>query len=181
MWPSLYTYTLITFPEYGGIYVDTDQVLLRSADKFRSNDATIGVEYGNLAANSILIAKKNALFVKFWYEKYKSYSRKDGSKHSNEIPYKLARKFKDFVTTVGDMFSFPNAHQLPLMYSKNTDWINQYGVHMHLKLHERYYKHEPLTLDSIRTMNTTAGAIARFVVYGNSELCPSKTIIQWIY
>lgn len=168
---------MLSFTEYGGIYLDTDQILLKSVDKYRNNDVTIGIDYGTAAANSIIIAKRNALFIKYWYESYHSYKRTDGSKHSQDIPYKLAQKHRDLVQIVGDRFSFPNVHQLSSMYAKNIPWGNKYGMHMHLKLHDRFYK-DRLTIDSIKSMNTTAGAAARHILYGNTELCSAKTVIQ---
>lgn len=163
--------------EYGGIYLDTDQILLKSVDKFRSADVTIGMDYGTAAANSIIIAKKNALFLKYWYESYRSYSRTDGNKHSQGIPYKLAEKHRSLVQIVGDIFSFPNVHQLSSLYSKNINWGDKYGMHMHLKLHDRFFV-ERLNMNTIKSMNTTAGAVARHILYGNTEPCRAKTIIQ---
>ena len=145
-------------------------MLLKSVNKYRNFDATIGMEYEKAAANSIVIAKKNSLFIKYWYDGYRSYARTDGNQHSNVLPYKLSKKHKDLVHVAEDIFAAPNAKQLPLLYSRNIDWSKHYGVHLHGKVHDRFYG-DTFTMDSIRSMNTTAGAIARYIVYGNQEVC----------
>ncbi|KAL4226675.1 hypothetical protein ACF0H5_014655 [Mactra antiquata] len=163
--------------EYGGIYLDTDQVLLKSLNKFRNNDATIGLDYGTAAANSIVLAKKNAIFIKLWYETYRTFTRTDGNKHSQDTPYRLAEKHRSLVMVARDILSFPNAHQLTSLYSKNVPFDDKFGMHLHDKLHSRFYK-KRLSIDSIRNMNTTFGSVARYILYGNTELCGAKTLIQ---
>ena len=165
------------FSEYGGIYLDGDQVLLKSLDKFRNSDATIGLDYGTAAANSIVIAKRNAPFIKYWYESYRSYNRADGNDHSQSIPFKLAEKHRGLVEIAGDAFSFPNVHQLSSLYSKNVYWRDKYGIHMHLKLYDRFYSKQ-LNMNSIKNMNTTAGAVSRHILFGNAEPCTAKIEIQ---
>ncbi|XP_052779015.1 uncharacterized protein LOC128216480 [Mya arenaria] len=165
--------------EYGGIYVDTDQLILQPLDKFRNADATIGMDFGSLAANSLIIAKRNAVFIKYWLESYKSFGKTDGNKHSQTIPFKLARKYRKYVQVVGDVFSAPNAHKLADIYSKNAPWRHQYGMHMHLKLRQRFFDEE-FTMTAIKSMNTTAGAVARFIIYGNEEVCRPKTDVHSI-
>ena len=86
------------------------------------------------------------------------------------MPYELAQKHKDIVHTAGDVFSNPHYKHLSLLYSQNLDWSRYYGVHLHAKVHDRLYG-STFTIDSIRTSNTTAGAIARYVMYGNTDLC----------
>ena len=158
------------FTEYGGIYLDTDQILLKSVDKYRDFDATIGIDYGTTAANSLIIAKKHAKFLDFWLDSYHSYSKTDGQKHSNEIPYKLSRKYKNLVHVVGRTFSSPNAHQIPLLYSRSMEWGHLYGMHMHFKLHNRFYD-DKFTIETVRHMNTTAGAVARNILYSDTTVC----------
>ncbi|WAR26870.1 hypothetical protein MAR_012574 [Mya arenaria] len=165
--------------QYGGIYVDTDQLILQPLDKFRNADATIGMDFGSLAANSLIIAKRNAVFIKYWLESYKSFGKTDGNKHSQTIPFKLARKYRKYVQVVGDVFSAPNAHKLADIYSKNAPWRHQYGMHMHLKLRQRFFDEE-FTMTAIKSMNTTAGAVARFIIYGNEEVCRPKTDVHSI-
>lgn len=182
MWTHLLVLLLHTkfyffVSEYGGIYLDTDQVLLKSVDKFRNNDATIGLDYGTAAANSLIIAKKNAMFIKLWYESYRTFTRTDGNKHSQDSPYRLAEKHRSLVNMAGYQFSFPNVHQLSSLYSKNLPFGDRFGMHLHYKLHNRFYK-KKLTIDSVKSLNTTFGAVARHILYGNTNPCGARTYIQ---
>lgn len=164
--------------EYGGIYLDTDQILLKPVDKFLTKDATIGLDYATTAANSIIIAKRNAPFIKLWYESYRTYDKIDGNEHSQRVPFKLAEKYRGFVQLAGDLISYPNVHQLSALYARNVDWSDKYGMHMHSKLRDRFFKDKVFTLESIKSLNTTAGAVARYIIYGNTDLCMAKTVIQ---
>ena len=153
---------------------------MKPVNKFRNFDATIGVEYDKTptksvvtAANSIVIAKKNALFIKFWLESYRTFAKMDGNRHSNVVPYELAKKHKNSVHIAGDVFASPHAKQLALLYSRNMDWSRYYGVHMHTKIHDRFYG-DTFTMDAVRNLNTTAGAVARFIMYGNADICDPK-------
>ena len=73
----------------------------------------------------------------------------------------------------GGVFATPNAKQLPLLYNKNIDWSKHYGVHLYSKIHDRFYG-DTFTMDTIRGMNTTAGAVARYILYGNPEVCDPR-------
>ena len=159
--------------EYGGIYVDTDQVILNPLDKFRDNECTIGLDYTTQAANSLILAKPKSPFIKLWYESYKTFSKMDGNKHSQVTPYKLSKRHPEMVKVLDSTFSGPNANQLSNIYARNIDWSKQYGIHMHLKLQQRFYG-DKLNLVSIKTMNNTAGAVSRWILYQNTDMCDSR-------
>ncbi|XP_052285699.1 uncharacterized protein LOC127881653 [Dreissena polymorpha] len=165
--------------EYGGIYLDTDQVLLKPLEMFRSYDVTIGLDNGGQVANSIILAKKNAAFINLWLEEYRTFTKNDGNKHSQIIPFTLAQKFPHLVKIVGDELSAPNAYKILDLYARNFDWTRQYGMHMHLKLRQKSFGKEKFDMDTVKTMNTTAGAVARYILYGNTDLCtPPKGYIR---
>ena len=44
--------------EYGGIYLDTDQLLLRSVDAFRNKDCTLGWAADFYFGSDLILAKK---------------------------------------------------------------------------------------------------------------------------
>lgn len=164
------------FTEYGGIYLDTDQVILKSLDTFRNADTTIGLDYSTQASNSLIIATPKAPFIKLWYDTYHTFSKSDGNKHSQVIPYKLSKRHPELVKVVGSLFSSHNANQLSNIYVKNLDWSHQYGMHLHLKLQNRFYENK-LSFDSVKTMNNTAGAVARWILYQNTDVCKER--LRW--
>lgn len=60
----------------GGIYLDTDMVIFASFDRFRSEPFTIGFckEFDNarVFSNSIILAQNSSVFLKLWYDSYKT-------------------------------------------------------------------------------------------------------------
>lgn len=58
--------------EHGGIYLDSDSFVVRSLDDFRRYEMTIGWKPGKDMGNQILVAHKNARFLKLWYESYRN-------------------------------------------------------------------------------------------------------------
>ncbi len=58
---------------YGGIYLDDDVYVVRSVNLFRKYEMTISYENNEKSkiANQILIAHKNARFLKALYDSYR--------------------------------------------------------------------------------------------------------------
>lgn len=166
-----------SFAEYGGIYMDTDQLILKPLDVFRNDDTTIGLDYSTQVANSLILAKPQAAFIKLWYDSYRTFSKIDGNKHSQIIPYKLSKRHPELVKVVGTVFTGQTANQLSNIYVKNVGWSHQYGMHMHFKLQNRFYI-DKMSLENVRIMNSTAGSVARWILYQNTEICGDKTLLQ---
>lgn len=160
--------------EYGGMYLDTDHILLKSLDPYRNFDATIGLDYKKTAANSIVISKRDSMFIKIWYETYHSFSNMDGNKHSQITPYKLSQKHKDLVHVVEDLLLSPNPSQLASIYSTNVTWSDKYGMHLHFKLHDKFNE-DTLSFESIKFMSSTVGTMARHILYGVTDSCSTKS------
>ena len=51
---------------YGGIYLDTDVLVLRSMDQLRKHPLTLGREIPPKFIAGIIVAHKDALFLKLW-------------------------------------------------------------------------------------------------------------------
>ena len=58
---------------YGGIYLDTDVLVLKSLDPLRVHKLTLGVSGPNEISNGIIIARRGAPFLRMWLENYHSY------------------------------------------------------------------------------------------------------------
>ncbi|KAL3853266.1 hypothetical protein ACJMK2_016821 [Sinanodonta woodiana] len=159
--------------EYGGIYLDTDEIILKSLDIFRKFEATVSLEQNGTVANSLIMARRNAPFIKLWMESYRTYTRADGSKHSNMVPFQLARNSKNRVHIAENLFATPNSKDLHKIYRDNFDWSKNYAIHMYTRLHDHFFD-EKFSMETIQTMNNTAGAIARHIIYGSKDLCPKK-------
>ncbi|XP_046675201.1 uncharacterized protein LOC124363975 [Homalodisca vitripennis] len=57
--------------KYGGIYLDSDSYVVRSLNDFRRYEMTLGWFPGKDMGNQILLAHKDARFLRLWYESYR--------------------------------------------------------------------------------------------------------------
>lgn len=92
----------------GGIYLDTDVVVHRAFDDLLDHSVVLGTEamgdtvYGT--ANAVILAEKDAPFLKRWYARYDTFrGRPDKywSEHSVLLPSVLARRHPDEITVLG--------------------------------------------------------------------------------
>ncbi|XP_076082507.1 uncharacterized protein LOC143053599 isoform X2 [Mytilus galloprovincialis] len=153
---------------FGGIYVDTDEIILRSLDPLRKYPFTLSHETDWNLSNGLILAEKNATFLNIWYSEYKSYN---GSKthwgvHSTQVPYWLSQKYPDLIHVENKTFVRPSWENLYVIFDHNFDWSKNYGLHYYI----RFYKHTH-DFNDIKYLNTTIGSTARHVLYGSKDLC----------
>ncbi|VDH94308.1 Hypothetical predicted protein [Mytilus galloprovincialis] len=153
---------------FGGIYVDTDEIILRSLDPLRKYPFTLSHETDWNLSNGLILAEKYATFLNIWYSEYKSYN---GSKthwgvHSTQVPYWLSQKYPDLIHVENKTFVRPSWENLDVIFDHNFDWSKNYGLHYYI----RFYKHTH-DFNDIKYLNTTIGSTARHVLYGSKDLC----------
>jgi mannosyltransferase OCH1-like enzyme len=57
---------------YGGIYLDNDVYLVKSLNEFRKFEMVLSIERNWIIGNQVLIAHKNARFLKAVYDSYRT-------------------------------------------------------------------------------------------------------------
>ena len=154
----------------GGIYVDTDVIVLKSFDPLRRYECTMGLEYhgepGRLN-NGVIVAAKDARFLRVWFETYHNFTKREWDYHDSIIPYILQYKYPHLIHVEEGTINYPTGKQLDLIYKQRYDWSRNYAIHLWHRLHE--FDHGPA---GIRKLNTTFGEIARLAYYGNATLLP---------
>ncbi|XP_052672892.1 uncharacterized protein LOC128155296 isoform X1 [Crassostrea angulata] len=153
--------------EYGGIYLDTDQYILRSLDEFRNNECTMGVAHDGSVGSALIIAARNSRFVQKWIESYRSYDPESWGGNSVTMAKRLAEKFPDLVRLHRHhcMF-FP--HGL-VLYNQNYKWSHSYAIHIFKTGHFDMLK--SINFDTVQKLNNTIGAFFRYILYDDKELC----------
>ena len=116
--------------------------------------------------NQVVMANRNATFLKIYYDNYKQYNPSSWVENSLQVPYRLSKKYPNLIHVEGYNFTRPNWNQLPMIFEQNYDWSTNYAMHMYI----RAYKKEA-NIDIIRRLNTTVGSVCRHVLFGNKELC----------
>ncbi|XP_076088311.1 uncharacterized protein LOC143058747 [Mytilus galloprovincialis] len=154
---------------FGGIYMDTDEIILRSLDNLRKYPFTLSHAVDHNLSNGLILSEKNAAFLSKWFSEYKTYSKVQWAYHSTIVPNLLSEKYPDLIHVENKTFVRPNYTQLRLLFEMNFDWSKNYAIHLYI----RFYKfiHD---FNDIRYLNTTIGSVARHVLYGSKELCANS-------
>ncbi|XP_065937303.1 uncharacterized protein [Magallana gigas] len=153
--------------EYGGIYLDTDQLLLTSLDKFRNRECTMGMAADGYFGSAVIIAGKNSALIKKWMDSYSAYKPNLWGENSVIMATKLAKQYPKLIHVEKHYCSF-YPHQTYLA-DHNYKWSHSYGIHIYKSGREEQLKQ--LNFSSIRKLNNTLGAAFRFVLFDNKELC----------
>ena len=154
--------------KYGGIYLDLDMVILQSLKSLYEYDVTVGLETPENIGNAFIIARRDAAYLKLWYDSYKTFNDSEWDTHSLRIPLKLGIRNPSLVHIEPFTIYSPNWRQTEWLYGEGKlwDWIDNYALH----LYSRYAPKGDLDPDSIRTLNTTVGEVFRFIIYGDYSI-----------
>lgn len=143
-----------------------DEVLLKPLDRFRHHKYTQGLEEPWLMGSQVILAEKNATFLRLWQKSYYNDYQTSWTYNALQVPFHLSKKYPDLIHVAGYSFLRPNYHELHQLFRENYDWSENYGMHLFI----RHYK-EKFDLTVVKTLNTTMGSIGRHIFFGNKSLC----------
>lgn len=153
--------------EYGGIYLDTDQLLFTSLDKFRNRECTMGMAADGYLGSAVIVARKNSEFIRKWKDSYSAYKPNAWGENSVINATKLAKQNPNLIYVEKHYCSFyPHPYYLS---KQNYKWSHSYGLHIYKP--GRMEQLKQLNFSSIRKLNNTLGAAFRFVLFDSKELC----------
>lgn len=157
------------FSEYGGIYVDTDEIILRSLDSLLKFPFTLSHEFDNNLANGLILSSPNATFIYHWLDGYETFNNDQWAYHSTILPCELSKIYPNLIHVENRTFIRPSYVELPLIYQENFNWSQNYAMHLYIRFYKGMY-----TFSDVRRLNTTLGSVARHVLYDTNELCYDK-------
>jgi len=158
--------------EYGGIFLDNDVYVVQNLNKFRKFEIALGWDENLCIGTQVLIANKNARFLRLWLESYRQYYPdrwyyNAGCKPTEEVLYKRP----ELVHRVKLLFG---VHWLVSKLYKQQwkEWRQQYTVHLlirHRSNHDKESFKKWAIFDEINIKDypMTFGEMAR-EVYGIS-------------
>jgi Glycosyltransferase sugar-binding region containing DXD motif len=82
---------------HGGIYLDTDVLVLRSFAPLLSNPFVIGVQSPGRTANALMLASRESEFIRYWADSYHDFVDSDWDAHSVRLPWRLAEEHPDLL------------------------------------------------------------------------------------
>lgn len=157
--------------EYGGIYVDTDTIFVKSFTDLLDNKFVLGQqgEFGNEGlCPAVILSEKNSLFGEAWLAGFKDSfgGGPPGSPtwctHSVQYPMWLTQHLPNDITIMGhEAFFWPLYHQmhLKMLFEQNHSFHNAYSHHLWESVSGEYLR--TLTIDNIKSSDTTFTKLVR--------------------
>jgi len=124
--------------EYGGIFLDNDSYLVKSLDKFRKFEMTLGWSEGQYLGTQVLVAHKDARFLRLWLETYRQYYPDRWYFNAGEKPTREVLWFKpELVHRVKVLFGVQGLSEELYRLDHWDEWRKFYAVH--LLIRHRWY------------------------------------------
>lgn len=164
--------SLFTLADNGGIYLDTDVLVVKSFDPLRTHDVTLGRESPYGLGNSIILSSPSSPFLCVWMSVYARYAPYpwNWAAYSVWAPNKLQKLLPNNVHVEQDSLLKPSWTEADLLYDRVYDWSDNYAVHVW----KRYSKTTlPDNPENIKHLNSTLGQIMRLIYFDSKNIFPS--------
>ena len=154
--------SLSLFPDNGGIYLDTDMLLLKTLDPLRRYELTLGRETSYGLGSGIIIAKPKAPFVCVWLNVFRDYNPFpwNWAYYVIVTPNRLAQVLPERLHIEENTLHKPSWQQAELLFRKRVDWSKSYAVHVWKR-----YGSVPKSPAELDALNTTLGEIMRYIYF----------------
>jgi hypothetical protein len=154
--------------EYGGIFLDNDSYIVNSLDRFRKFEMTLGWYEGQYLGTQVLVAHKDARFLRLWLETYRQYYPDRRYFNAGEKPTKQVLWFKpELVHRVKVLFGVHDLREDLYMKDHWDEWRGFYAVHLlirhrkNLDSLENLFRWPTLNEDNIHDYPKPFGEMAR--------------------
>ncbi|PVD32955.1 hypothetical protein C0Q70_08402 [Pomacea canaliculata] len=167
---------LVCHLEYGGVYLDTDSVVLKSLDHVRIHPVVMGTEVsGWNLCNGMMLSEKNSTFLQLWLATYVDFDDSQWAQHSTRVPYLLYLQKPDLVHVV-DSFFRPNYVDIGKFYRSGEihQWDDLLALHLYVRFHLKFFAEGQSAIQT----NCTMGEILRYSLHGASDACQLTTLIS---
>ncbi|XP_071119131.1 uncharacterized protein [Haliotis cracherodii] len=156
--------------EYGGMYFDTDSIVVNPVDPLLVHDVTMGHAVPWVLANGIMFSKPWSDFFRIWHKEYAVFDDSVWAEHSVMKPYKLSQQYPNLIHIEPTSLCRPNYLELDYLFGHlRWEWEkNNFVVHLYMRFGPRGRKER--NRENIKSWNTTAGSIMRYIYYGDTKL-----------
>ena len=163
--------------QVGGIYLDTDTMVLKSLDDLRNREEIVLGEYTEeLLGNAAILANKESKFLKKWFLEYRTFStEKHWLKSSMIAPHDLWREYPDSIHIVKNNMMRPNLDEMDFFFNGFIDWSNFWTIHLSPRFME--YKDLHRTIAQLAVLQSSYGEVSRHALWGESAI---KDVTPWV-
>ena len=153
--------------QYGGIYLDIDVLVLRSFGPLMNlSDVVMAHENDDrmTAGSAVIISKRNAAFIRRWYDAYQSFNQSCWICHAVQLPGKLAAMYPNEIRVLPTRtFLRPSWHEKDIFLQANGyNFSGSYATHLWNSLNNDLLK--GLTPEYALTSNSTLARMLRQAV-----------------
>ncbi|XP_074653337.1 uncharacterized protein LOC141907554 [Tubulanus polymorphus] len=158
--------------EFGGVYLDTDIVVLKPFDELFRYDCTMPYYDSRRLNPGIIMAKPKSIFMELWLGELQMYFNDyKWDFHATFLPAQVAARNKLTIHIEYDTMDSPywkDRKVLDDIYHKGVkfDWKSKYTFH----LWHRFYKLPEPDPENIKTLDSSIGEIYRFIYYNSADL-----------
>jgi len=123
--------------KFGGIFLDEDVFVIKNLNSFRHFEFVVGWPQGQNMGNQVLVAHKDARFLRYYLDSYKEYRPSMWYYNAGESPTQnILEKQPGLVHRELKAFGVENLAEE--LYKQNwAGWINRHTVHL-LERHRKY-------------------------------------------
>ena len=125
-----------------------------------------GMEETYLVGSQFIMARRHALYINLWYQSYETDYKPDWAYNALRVPYMITQTLPEVIHVHGYSFTNPPWGNRDNIFKNNFNWSQNYGLHFFSRWYKELYDEQ-----TMRRMNSTLGSIARYILYGNKELC----------
>jgi hypothetical protein len=121
--------------QYGGIFLDNDSYIVRNLDVFRKYEMTIGITDSEYLGSQVIIAHKDARFLKLWLESYRIYHPEDWYMNAGEKPMKEILEHRpELVHTLKILLGVRGLTGRLYNWDSWKNWRKYYAIHLVIRL-----------------------------------------------
>ncbi|XP_054284073.1 uncharacterized protein LOC129000983 [Macrosteles quadrilineatus] len=149
--------------ENGGVYLDTDMVLLKPLDQYLHYEMVVGWPLDEYFGNQIMIGHPKARFLKKYLESYKRYLPREWYYNGGQMPTEqILMKEPHLVHRVPVLFGVHNL--IDKLYGANpwNAWRQYFAIHL---LSRHHVDTERLNETTILQYDKPFGEVARWILY----------------
>ena len=176
---------LMLFSEEGGIYLDTDVLILSPIDDLRAYPVSMGREFekdNSALGSSFILAQPQSPFICMWLNAFREYAprgKRDWGTYAIFAPGSISINFPALVHVEKRRFFRPAWFEKHMIYDGFYDWSKNYVLHMWNKLSANSsIPSTPEEIPTVDKMTCTIHEVFRHVYYDETvvhALLPKTT------
>ncbi|XP_014253272.1 lactosylceramide 4-alpha-galactosyltransferase-like [Cimex lectularius] len=146
--------------KFGGIYLDTDSVVLKPLNEFFDYETTLACPENDYVGNQVIVAAKGSKFIHLWLQSYKQYQPTKWYLNAGQYPTTLLEHRPGLARKLVHEFGVQNL--LDELYVQNNwqGWKTLYAIHL-LSRHPP----SPQFVNENTVFDNTFGEIVRWILF----------------